>query len=115
MYDVSFKCTYNLMEEEFTDDLYRSQLLQAFNIEKYDERKISGILEYVFNVLNENEDGVKIINLAEKKYNEKGDDVIPYLFCYDNFYLFHDCLTDVMMKNKITPLKLEIMLDKLAA
>jgi hypothetical protein len=115
MYDVSFRCTYNLMEEEFTDDLYRSQLLQAFSIQNYDEKKISEVLEYVFKLLSENEDGIKIIELAEHKYNEKGDNVVPYLFCYDNFYLFHECLIDIIGKNKISPMKLDIILDKLSA
>lgn len=43
MYQTDFICTYKLMDEEFTDDLYKIQLLQAFNLEKWDDALINNL------------------------------------------------------------------------
>ena len=42
-YQTNFICTYKLMDEEFTDDLYQIQLLQAFNLEKWDDALINNL------------------------------------------------------------------------
>jgi hypothetical protein len=42
-YQTDFICTYKLMDEEFTDDLYQIQLLQAFNLEKWDDALINNL------------------------------------------------------------------------
>ena len=42
-YQTDFICTYKLMDEEFTDDLYQIQLLQAFNLDKWDDALINNL------------------------------------------------------------------------
>ena len=112
-YDASFKCTYNLIEEEHRDDLYRCQFLQAFCLEEWNGIKINRTMEYIFMVTNQSDEGKAIIKLAQEKYNVKNDDVMPFLFSYDIFHLFHDCLIDIISKNKIKKLKFEAIINKL--
>lgn len=114
-YDASFKCTYNLIDEEHRDDLYRSQFLQAFCLEEWNSVKINNTMEYIFMVTSQSDEGKEIIKLGQEKYNVKNDDVIPFLFSYDNFYLFHDCLIDIISKNKIKKYKFDKIIDKLNA
>ncbi len=42
-YQTDFICTYKRMDEEFTDDLYQIQILQAFNLEKWDDNIINNL------------------------------------------------------------------------
>ena len=44
MYQTDFICTYKLMEDEFSrNQMYRTQLVQAFNLEECDEDIINKI------------------------------------------------------------------------
>ena len=43
LYQTDFICTYKHMDEEFTDDLYQIQILQAFNLEKWDDTVINNL------------------------------------------------------------------------
>lgn len=114
-YDASFKCTYNLIEDdaEESDDLYRCQFLQAFCLEDWNSIKINNTMEYVFLILAQTTEGKEIIKLAQQKYNMDDDGVTPFLFSYDNFYLFHDCLIEIISKKKIEPPTFEAMINKL--
>ena len=124
-YDTTFKCTYNLIDEtdedesydiEYSDDLYRSQFLQAFCLNDWDGAKINRAMEYIFKITCQTTEGKEIIKLAQQKYNiYKIDDdgVMPFLFSYDNFYLFHDCLIDIISKTPLHLYKFKAIIDKL--
>ena len=43
LYQTDFICTYKLMDEEFTDDLYQIQILQAFNLERWYDNIINNL------------------------------------------------------------------------
>ena len=56
MYNTDFVCTYKLHEEEDQDDMYRVQLLQAYNLEKWDDKIINNTMTTLFNNYNTNAD-----------------------------------------------------------
>jgi len=51
MYQTDFICTYKLIEEEYKDDLYRFQLLQAFDLADWDAEIIHTICEELYESL----------------------------------------------------------------
>lgn len=51
MYQTDFICTYKLIEEEYKDDLYRFQLLQAFDLADWDAEIIHNICEELYESL----------------------------------------------------------------
>ena len=49
MYQTDFICTYKLMDEEFSrNQLYRIQLMQAFNLEECDDDIVNKIIKSLY-------------------------------------------------------------------
>ena len=67
LYQTDFICTYKLMDDEFTDHLYQIQLLQAFNLERWDDNVINSLCFELYTLLT-NSDNVfrDIIERAKK-------------------------------------------------
>lgn len=113
MYNSTFKCTYNLIDDndidndydsnEFKENLYRSQLLQAFNMNELDEEsKFEHILDYINEEIVKVEKGKIILDkMREKTTFPIGNMEIVLLFSYDYFYLFHNCLIDLLNNGDI--------------
>lgn len=117
MYQTDFICTYKLMDEEFTDDLYQIQILQAFNLEKWDDNVINNICFELYALLTKSDTIFRdIIENAKKNINiknmsdsvidncdEDGDKIIfTLLFTYDYFDLFHKCICEYMRNGKVS-------------
>jgi len=104
MYDTTFRCTYNLIEdEEESELLYKLQYLQAFKLEDWDGDKINECIEYITTKFKDNEKGRSILkcmrdklSIAEGNYME-----VLFLCTYDFFYLVHDCLIDLINTDDI--------------
>jgi hypothetical protein len=99
MYNTEFLCTYKLHDDDdHQDTLYRHEYLYAFGLKEYDSDKIMKTLEYIYNKL---EDNVDFIEILESHYHFKSDSnnnknhelVLPFLFSFHTFHLFHNCLT----------------------
>ena len=117
MYQTDFICTYKLMDEEFTDDLYQIQILQAFNLEKWDDNVINNLCFELYALLTKSDTIFRdIIEKAKKNINiknisdsvidncdEDGDKIIfTLLFTYDYFDLFHKCICEYMRNGKVS-------------
>ena len=117
MYQTDFICTYKLMDEEFSDDLYQIQILQAFNLEKWDDNVINNICFELYALLTKSDSIFRdIIENAKKNINiknmsdsvidncdEDGDKIIfTLLFTYDYFDLFHKCICEYMRNGKVS-------------
>ena len=48
MYETDFICTYQYIKEDDSEIIYRSQLLQAFGLENFEEEKINSITEELY-------------------------------------------------------------------
>jgi hypothetical protein len=128
MYQTDFICTYKLMDDEFTDDLYKIQLLQAFNLEKWDDTIITNRSFELYALLMKSDTLFRDIIEKAKKNSDitniydsvldkdgKDDDKIIFalLFTYDYFDLFHKCICDYMRNGKVSFQTLENLMIKL--
>ena len=112
MYATDFICTYKLIDDEFKDALYQMQLLQAFDLEKYDTEKMNSIIEDIYKELECNEKFKKIIS-NHPEYDTKFSSLtLVILFSYDTFDLFHLCLVDYYSKGDISDERMNALLNK---
>ena len=127
-YQSDFICTYKLMDEEFTDDLYKIQILQAFNLEKWDDNVVNSLCFELYTLLTKSDIIFRdIIEKAKKNINIKniydiviedytGDDdkiIFALLFTYDYFDLFHKCIGEYLRNGKVSLNSLENLMIKL--
>lgn len=130
MYITDFVCTYKNVEDEYTDDIYRSQLLQAFNLEEYDYKKIEENMNDLFFYFKNDSNGLKIlevllikqdkfpvleyfISFNDKKSNlEKMEEIFFLLFSYDLFDNMHLCLIDLFNKGQISNEKKDLFIKQ---
>ena len=62
MYDSEFICTYKMMNnEEDQEHLYKIQLLQAFNLEEWNDEVINDTMVELFNLMKLDENLYKIL------------------------------------------------------
>ena len=121
MYNTSFKCTYNLINDQedecdnLREALYRSQLLQAFNMNELDkESKFENVFNYINEHLIKSKKGKTILeNMRGKNPFPIGDMELVLLFSYDYFYLFHNCLIDLFMNGDIEDENYNMLIQKI--
>lgn len=109
-YNSDFLCTYKSMTEEYYQKLcYQIQMLQALNINNYDEIIISNHIEKIYYFLqNYYEIDIILLALKEKYKNTSIYFFIEYnssalfqlLFSYDYFDIFHKCLCQYLRDKK---------------
>lgn len=89
--------------EYLKESLYRSQLLQAFNInEMNQENNFENVFKYINKYLIKSEKGKMILEIMKINNNFTIKDMeIVLLFSYDYFYLFHNCLIDLFTNGDI--------------
>lgn len=111
-YDSTFICTYKQNEmDEITDDLYRSQFLQAFKLKTFDDKIITERTDLLFEVMEEH---LTEVFTQMKEGNTKfshmllfmgehltNDNLFRVFFVYDLFDIFHRCACDVVNDGKI--------------
>ena len=136
MYDTTFRCTYTLIENykniiegneskkqdevdinnmnDISDDLYRSQFLQAFQLKNWNEVLINQTLDLLQKLLEDN-DNVKLILKTMKEQSQFPiENVEIMLLCsYDYFYLFHNCVIELINNKSISENTLKLLIDKI--
>jgi hypothetical protein len=139
MYQYDFICTYKLIDEEYANDLYMSQILQAFDISSWDDDSVNNTIMEIFNKFNNNNNFKKIINKALllsdfndlydiicmindnnsddnndiKKEENKERIFFSFLFNYNFFDLLHKCICELFIKGDISNTTLDTILNKL--
>jgi hypothetical protein len=105
-YNSNFKCTYQIMDDlDDSNNLYRIQFLQAFNTYRWDSNIIDNTIQHIYSQLTNSIYGrniLKLVNLNVTITNFIHNSDIYILFSYDYFYIFHDCLCDLINNGKIT-------------
>lgn len=109
-YDASFMCTYKQHDD---DDLYRIQFLQAFKLEKWDDRNVREKIEHLFAEIEghltiliekiQTQPSILSHMLLFLGNNPEKIDVFQCLFCADVFQETHLCITDVFNSGEINP------------
>jgi hypothetical protein len=116
MYQADFICTYKLMENELDqEDLYRIQLLQAFNLNEWDDEAINAIIldlyarvshefKEIFEKARRNEtilEMLEFFKLSGEKRLEENDIIFKLLFKFEYFDLLHRCIVDFLLNQTI--------------
>ena len=112
IYQTDFLCTYKMIDNEYTDYLYRIQLLQAFNMKTWDDNVINSVCCKLYERLIKSEIFRDIIEKASKTKDIKeiyefinsteniddNDDkqkiIFSLLFKYEYFDLMHRCIIE---------------------
>lgn len=99
MYKTDFVCTYKAFEDLADDEvnsdmLYQAQFLQAFGITEYSDAAISAGLELI-KAMADKVPELKAL-ILQHPYCASGswDEMLPMMFAYPLFDLFHLCLID---------------------
>jgi len=116
MYQADFICTYKLMENELDqEDLYRIQLLQAFDLNEWDDEAINAIIldlyarvshefKEIFEKARRNETILEMLaffKLSGEKRLEENDIIFKLLFKFEYFDLLHRCIVDFLLNQTI--------------
>jgi hypothetical protein len=118
MYQADFICTYKLMDDEYDQEqLYRIQLLQAFDLKEWDDDKINPTIEELYaSFCNNNEfkeifkkardnknimEMLDLLKLSGEENLEENDIIFKLLFKFEYFDLFHRCIVDYLLNHTI--------------
>lgn len=123
MYDTSFICTYNLIDnDDESNELYKIQFLQAFKINDWDDKIIGREIDNIYAKIKD----TQIIKTALNKLRDNkqlayllfftgnsDDSAFRLLFSYDLFYLTHKCICEFINNNNISDITSNALFDKL--
>ena len=111
MYQTDFICTYKNIDDSDQEDLYRIQLLQAFDIDTWDDEEVHNITEGLFNQMATT-DGMKDIITKCREYPDHAmlvsmmgsDDLTIFrlLFKFELFVFMHKCIVEYITTGKIS-------------
>ena len=130
MYQADFICTYKLMDNEYDQEqLYRIQLLQAFDLKEWNDEKINTIISDLYMVLN-NADLLKevfikarlnknimemldFLKLSGEIRLDENDIIFSLLFKFEYFDLLHRCIVDYLINYTIAEKYIQNLLEAL--
>ena len=96
--------------EESADLIYKSDMLQVFNLIEYDDGKVEQEMMTLFEILKNNEKMVEsMTKLAHRFLTEEIVLGMMLLFSYDTFYIMHLCICDIIEKGEIEQDNLNIL------
>jgi hypothetical protein len=115
--------------EHDQEQLYRIQLLQAFNLNEWDDEKINATIDDLYMVLasinefnsiflkarlNENiMEMMDLFKLSGEVRLEENDIIFKLLFKFEYFDLLHRCIVDYLLNNTIAEKYIKNLLDAL--
>ena len=123
MYDDSFVCTYHLLEDDSTDELYRIQFLQALGLHEWDDDKVDSEINAIYAntskapwvaaaVARLRHDSPVAAWLAQ--FGTINDEMVfRMLFGYDYFHLTHRCISELRRTGNTSDEARDALLNKL--
>lgn len=122
-YNTKLRCTYNYYDEKFKDvnpikieeeidmtdfpedistNLYRSEFLEAFNLQEYKDDVIDQQFYILYKFFKDDERLKPLYKkLASKIMSEDEEIGFVFLFSYDYFFLMHLCICDFLEMGEI--------------
>jgi hypothetical protein len=123
MYVDDFICTYKLHEEECDKEImYRTQFLQAFGLESWNDQKVEENMHQLYESIKMLKDVKEIIEKAKKSKElemlllfsgTEDKDVFKLLFKFELFDFTHRCICDAINKREISKNNKDILLNNL--
>ena len=128
MYQADFICTYKRMDNsDDQEQLYRIQLLQAFDSNDFDDEKINATIADLYEEMNklfkdvfikarQNESIIEMIDylrLSGEERLEENDIIFNLLFKFEYFDLLHRCIIDYLINDSIHEKYMQALLEAL--
>lgn len=123
MYDDSFVCTYHLLEDDSTDELYRIQFLQALSLQDWDDHKVDSEIDAIYadisnalwvtTAITRLKDGSSIGTWFAQLGSINDEMVFRLLFGYDYFHLTHRCVSELRRTGSTSDEARDALLNKL--
>jgi stalled ribosome alternative rescue factor ArfA len=129
VYQTDFLCTYKLFDDNYTDYLYKIQLMQAFNINTWDDIIVNNVCNKLYETLIKNEMFRDIVEKASKTkdikeiydyitsheniHNEKQKIIFSLLFKYEYFDLIHHCIIEQFNNGYVRENTINMIMNKL--
>ena len=111
MYNTLLKCTYNNASDLDQEDQYRTEFLNAFNLEEFDDKHINKEVGALFERLKRSPDLTKCMTKsAAIFFSEDLQTGLMGLFAFDFFYLAHPCICDFLETGTIAEEKINALL-----
>jgi hypothetical protein len=96
--------------EDSADLIYKSDMLQVFNLTEYDDSKIEQEMISLFEILKNNEKMVECMKkLAHRFVTEELEFGMMLLFSYDTFFATHLCVCDIIEKGEVAEDNINIL------
>ena len=127
-FQTDFRCTYKrMLDPEDQENLYRIQLLQAFNMNTWDDDAINDTVTEIYRKISQDTD-FKIIFIKaqnnkslnemlalfnEDESIEQNEIIFTMLFKYEYFDLLHRCISDYLREGQIKKDNFEMLINAL--
>jgi len=119
MYQADFVCTYKWMDnDEDQEQMYRIQMLQAFDLNEWKDDVIHKTIEELyatlgklseFNIIfakareNKNiQEMLALLSLSGEENSDTDDIIFNLLFKFEYFDLLHRCIVDYILNNTLS-------------
>ena len=127
-FQTDFICTYKrMLDPEDQENLYRIQLLQAFNMNTWDDDAINDTVTEIYRKISQDTDFKIIFIKAQnnKSLNdmlalfdedatiEQNEIIFTMLFKYEYFDLLHRCISDYLREGQIKKDNFEMLINAL--
>ena len=124
-YQHDFICTYKMVDDENDQEqLYRIQILQAFNLNYWDDTIINKIISEVYHIISVSDEFKQIfikarqnksindlLTMLDDINSDKDDELIfKILFKFEYFDLHHRCIVDYLINNTLDPIYMNKLL-----
>jgi hypothetical protein len=122
MYVDDFICTYKQHDAENQENVYRTQFLQAFDLQTWDDTKVDEGMSSLYETIKNLDDIVFIINAAKKSKElemlilfSQADDatIFKMLFKFELFDMTHRCICDAIATQKVDDVHKQVLVDAL--
>lgn len=127
-FQTDFRCTYKrMLDPEDQENLYRIQLLQAFNMNTWDDDAINDTVTEIYRKISQDTDfkiifvkaqNNKSLNEMLALFNEdesieQNEIIFTMLFKYEYFDLLHRCISDYLREGQIKKDNFEMLINAL--
>lgn len=125
-YNIEYKLTYSINDNDINDTFYRKDIINVFYLTEFfnneinDELFFKKLSENVYDIYfkyKNNEQILTILNKIKEKlkipFELENDVLFMYLFRYDLFHHFHNCLIDLNKENTISVPNFQLLMNSI--
>ena len=108
-YVDDFICTYKLHDEEDQEIMYRTEFLQAFGLESWDDRRVEDKMCKLY-------ESIKMLKHLEMLLLFSGTDdetIFKMLFKFELFDTTHKCICEAINKREVSKVNKEFLFNNL--